>query len=80
MVGPKYGPPLDPALAMRVARLDADQREFFEERAGVREYEGGLPRRQAEWAAWGDTRLHFARLQQAPAPAIDPDGRREDQE
>jgi hypothetical protein len=64
---------------MRVARLDADQREFFEERAAMREYEGGLSRRQAEWAAWSDTLQHFARLQQPPASPADPENRHDDQ-
>jgi hypothetical protein len=31
-----------------IERLDADVRELFEERAGIVEFEGGLPREEAE--------------------------------
>lgn len=51
--------PPDPAIADLVARLDAKQRELFEERAGIREFEGGLPRESAEYLALLDVlRLH----------------------
>lgn len=46
--------PLDPDIACWVAGLDDDAREFFEERAGIREFEGGLTRRDAEAEAKDD--------------------------
>ena len=46
--------PLDPEIAVWVTTLDANTRECFEERAGVREYEGGLSRQEAELAAYHD--------------------------
>lgn len=48
MSKPNYPIPLDQAIADWVASLDDNAREFFEERAGIREYEGGLSRREAE--------------------------------
>jgi hypothetical protein len=41
----------DPVIADLVSRLDADMREYFEERAGIRQYDGGLPREMAECLA-----------------------------
>jgi len=38
-----------------VARLDENMREFFEERAGIREFDGGLQRDHAECLALLDT-------------------------
>jgi hypothetical protein len=38
-----------------VDRLGADLREYFEERTAIRELDGGLPRDQAECAAFLDT-------------------------
>lgn len=52
---PKYMPPLDPDLAIKVLALDENAHEFFQERAGVRQYLGGLSRPKAEAAAWEDT-------------------------
>lgn len=46
--------PLDPALAAWAATLDDDALELFNERAGIREFEGGLSRREAESAARHD--------------------------
>lgn len=43
-----YLQPLDPQVAREVARLDESDREAFEERAAIMEYDGGLPRREAE--------------------------------
>lgn len=59
MNAPKYLPPLDPELALRVDGLDEDQQEFWSERAAIREYSGGLPRADAERAAWQDTVRQF---------------------
>lgn len=43
-----YLEPLDPLVARAVALLDEADREAFEERAAIMEYDGGLPRREAE--------------------------------
>jgi hypothetical protein len=43
--------PLDPDVAEAVARLSPAEREHFEERAAILEYDAGAPRREAErWA------------------------------
>jgi hypothetical protein len=54
--------PLDPDIAEWVMDLDANAREMFEERAGIREYEGGLSRSDAESEARQDV-LRWLRLQ-----------------
>ena len=46
--------PLNPDIARWAASLDANAREFFNERAGIREFEGGLPREEAELEAMND--------------------------
>ena len=38
----------DPVVQELVARLDADRKELFEERAGIRQFDGGLARELAE--------------------------------
>ncbi len=43
--------PLDPLVAVMVQLLDANQREEFEERAGIVEFDGQLPRAHAECLA-----------------------------
>ncbi len=43
------------AFADLVARLNDDMREYFEERAAIREFDGGLPRDHAEAMALLDT-------------------------
>lgn len=50
--------PLDPDIAQWAASLDDNSREYFNERAGIREYDGGLPRQEAELEAMNDT-LHW---------------------
>ncbi|MFZ4535925.1 hypothetical protein [Propionivibrio sp.] len=55
MEAPKYTPPLDPELARKVYALDDDAQEFYQERAGIRQFCAGLSRRHAEQAAWEDT-------------------------
>lgn len=54
----KYTPPLDPNLAIKVDAIDDDAQEFYQERAGIRQFDGGLSRAEAEAAAWTDT-LHY---------------------
>ena len=51
---PQYPEVQDQGLADKVAALDEDAREFFEERAGIRQYEGGLSRQEAEAQAYED--------------------------
>jgi hypothetical protein len=47
-----------------------DWQAYFEERAGIREFDGGLPRTEAEPLALEDAVTHW--LCQHPAPASDP--------
>ena len=49
-----YPIPLDPGIANWVKTLDENARELFEERAGIRQYEGGLSRQEAESEARND--------------------------
>jgi len=46
--------PLDPKIAEWFACLDDNAREFFIERSGIREFDGGLSRQEAESAAQKD--------------------------
>lgn len=48
-------------IAEWVQELDTGAREFFEERAGVREHDGGLGRDDAEKAAWIETVAYLQR-------------------
>ncbi len=59
MNAPKYTPPLDPDLAIKVGALNEAAQEFYQERAGVRQFDGGLSRPEAEAAAWEDTLLYL---------------------
>lgn len=74
---PVYPPPLDPALAIRVQGLDANLRDWFEERAAIREYMAeGVSREAAERAAWADLLRHFgpqAGQPGAPTPPETPE-------
>ena len=45
---PQFPVPLDRDVAEALAGLTSDQREAFEERAAILEYDAGLPRRTAE--------------------------------
>jgi hypothetical protein len=38
----------------RLSQLTEDEREHFEERAAIREYDGEMSREEAEQAAWKD--------------------------
>lgn len=44
-------PPSNPQAKEFVLLLDSEQREFFEERAAIYEFEGGLDRENAELKA-----------------------------
>ena len=46
-----YVTPTDPLVAELVERLNASQREDFEERAGIMQFDGGLTRDHAECLA-----------------------------
>jgi hypothetical protein len=46
-----YVSPTDPLVAELVERLDASQREAWEERAGIMQFDGQLPRARAECLA-----------------------------
>lgn len=48
--------PIDPDVASAVAAFDDTTREWFQERAAIREFEGGLLRAEAERLALQDTR------------------------
>ncbi|MBK1718927.1 hypothetical protein CKO27_14985 [Thiocystis violacea] len=56
--------PLDPRIAAFVARLDEDEREYFEERAAIAEYDGGLTRAAAEEQAYQLTLAYRQRHRQ----------------
>ena len=60
MTNARYSLPLDPALASLVAGLNEDAREYFEERAGILEYDGGHPRQKAECLAWDETQHYLS--------------------
>jgi hypothetical protein len=53
--------PCDPAVAAFVAGLDADAREFFEQRAAIVQFEGGVTRAAAQAQARDLTRAYLAR-------------------
>lgn len=54
MNAPEYTPPLDPDVASAVDQLDEVGLDFWLERAAVREFDGGLPRWEAELLALQD--------------------------
>ena len=68
MSGPKYTRPLSPAVAHWAAQLDANAREFFEERAAIYEFDGGMNRRDAEAAAKAATEAQFGTAGTSPPP------------
>ena len=53
---PEEAIPLSPRLLTGVDlnRLSPSVREFFEERAGIREFDGNVSRQEAETGAWED--------------------------
>jgi hypothetical protein len=55
----------------RASWSSADWQAYFDERAAIREYDGGLARDQAEGLAFEDTVSHW--LSVHPAPATPPD-------
>jgi hypothetical protein len=51
--------PENASLAALVNALDDDAREYFEERAGILEFDAGYPRPKAERLAWEETVLYL---------------------
>ena len=51
--------PLNLDVKQFVESLDIDAREYFEERAGIAEFEAGMTRAEAEQFAMALTRTHF---------------------
>lgn len=67
MTSRNYAQPLDPDVARQVSQLDDEAaREDFEERAAVFEYDGGLPRREAERLALDAVLADRAKANQPP--------------
>lgn len=56
-----YNKPLDATTAIWVETLDDDAREFFEERAGIAEFDGGMSRLNAEQLAKALTEAYLER-------------------
>ena len=56
-------------MAKAVSALDEDAREFFEERAGILEFDGGLPRPKAERLAWAETEQYLVRRANLDRPS-----------
>lgn len=51
--------PADADVAKAVAKLNENQREFFEERAAILQFDAGMPIAQAEREALRLTHVHF---------------------
>jgi hypothetical protein len=70
-----YVSPTDPLVAELLTRLDPDQREAFEERAGLVQFDAGLPRAHAECRALLDVlRRHPSVLSGVTVLEIELDG------
>ena len=54
-----YQEPLNTDVKNFVETLDINAREYFEERAGIAEFEAGMSRANAEQFAMELTRAHF---------------------
>ena len=63
--------PCDPVVAAFVKTLDPDEREYFEERAAIAEYEGCLSRAEAEARAYALT-LAYRERRRRPKPGTEP--------
>ena len=62
----QYVTPSNPELAKLVESLPQWAREYFEERAGILEYEANFPRPQAEELAWGEVQSLIGRHSPKP--------------
>ena len=65
MSEPQFPEPLDRDVAEALAGLTPDQREAFEERAAILEYDAGFPRRTAERRALAEV---LAQARRTPVP------------
>jgi hypothetical protein len=65
--------PGDPVIAAFVKTLDPDEREYFEERAAIAEFEGCLSRAEAEARAYALT-LAYRERRSRRKPAAGPPG------
>ena len=54
-----HSEPLSSEVKLFVETLNSDAREYFEERAGIAEFEAGMTRAEAELFAMALTRAHF---------------------
>ncbi len=59
MAESRYTPPLNAVVAAVVAMLDDNAREFFEERAAIRQFDGKQDRASAELEAMQETLRKF---------------------
>lgn len=66
MAASKYVLPLDPELARKFYALDPAAQEFYQERAGIRQFDAGQSRREAEAGAWEDTLRYLERRNVRP--------------
>lgn len=66
MSEPQFPEPLDRDVAEALAGLTPDQREAFEERAAILEYDAGLPRRTAERRALAEVLAQARRTRVPP--------------
>lgn len=62
----QYVTPSNPELAKLVETLPQWAREYFEERAGILEYQASYPRLQAEELAWGEVQSLIGRYSPKP--------------
>jgi hypothetical protein len=77
MDAPEYVPPLDALVADVVGRFNASLREAFEERAGIIEFDAGLPRAHAECLALIGVLLHQPNLTGLVALEVEQAGTRQ---
>lgn len=63
----QFPEPLDRDVAEALSGLTPDQREAFEERAAILEYDAGIPRRTAERQALAEVLALARRPTDAPA-------------
>lgn len=66
----KYTRPLSPAVAHWAEGLDANAREFFEERAAIQEFEAGMSRADAEAAAQAATERYLTTREGSEVRAV----------
>ena len=68
MSAPRYQRPLSPDVAHWADALDANAREWFEERAAIYEFEAGMSRGDAEAASKSATERFLASGNPFPSP------------